>query len=87
MGHECLGQKETSSENSDTCLVIGDYRCWFDCGKSFRAIAARLGGGRGKITSTEKLKVLLAKSFKGMSFWSLFFRERAALLLRNAMRS
>ena len=31
--------------------------------------------------------MLLAKSFKGMSFWSLFFRERAPLLLRNVMLS
>ena len=87
MGHERLGQKETSSENGDTCLVACNYYRRFDCGRFFRAIAARLCGRRGKITSTEKLKVLLAKSFKGMSFWSLFFRERAALLLRNAMFS
>ena len=82
-----MGQKEASSENSDTCLVIGDYRCWFDCGKSFRAIVACSGSGRGKINSTERQKVLLAKSLKGMSFWSLFSRERVAFMLRNAMRS
>lgn len=87
MGYERLGQKEALSENDDACLVACDYRRRFDCGNFFRAIAARLGGRRGKITSTERLKVLLAKSFKGMSFWSLFFRERAALLLRNVMLS
>ena len=87
MGYERVGQKEALSENSDTCLVACNYRRRFDCGNFFRAIAARLGGGRGKITSTERLKVLLVKSFKGMSFWSLFFRERAALLLRNVMLS
>ena len=87
MGYERLGQKEALSKNGDAGLVTCDYRRRFDCGNFFRTIVARLGGGRGKITSTERLKVLLAKSFKGMSFWSLFFRERAALLLRNVMLS
>ena len=87
MGYERVGQKEALSENGDAGLVTCDCRRRFDRGNFFRAIAARLGGGRGKITSTERLKVLLAKSFKGMSFWSLFFRERAALLLRNVMLS
>ena len=87
MGYERLGQKEALSENSDTCLVACNYRRRFDCGNFFRAIAAGLSGGRGEIASTERLKMLLAKSFKGMSFWSLFFRERAPLLLRNVMLS
>ena len=82
-----MGQKEALSENGDTCLVACNYYRRFDCGSFFRAIVAGLNAARGRITSTEKLKVLLAESFKGMSFWSLFFRERAALLLRNVMLS